>query len=257
MNLKGELIAINTAILSRSGGNQGVGFAIPARTARNVMDQIVKHGKVSRGFMGVTIQPVTASIAKQFKFDGGARGALVGDVSPGSPAEKAGLKAGDIITEVNGGKVTDAADLRVQIAGMSPQSTAKLRVFRDGKEQDMNVVLGSQPGQEVASSDRSAGQTEGPKLGVSVEPASRSGRGRTSGLVITNVAQGSAAEEQGLRAGDIILEVNRKAVNDPAEFQKMVRDSANESLLLYVESSSDRGTQKGASARHFVTVQPR
>ncbi len=256
VNLKGELIGINTAILSRSGGNQGVGFAIPARTAHNVMDQIVKHGKVSRGFMGVTIQSLNGSVAKQFKYSG-SRGALVSDVSPDSPADKAGIKAGDILTEVNGTKVADSADLRVRIAALSPGSTAKLRVFRDGSERDINVVLGSQPGQEVASNERGQNQGDGPRLGVSVEPASRSGRGRTGGLVITNVAQGSAAEEAGLRSGDIILEVNRKPISDPAEFQKMVRESANEPLLLYVESSSDRGTQKGASARHFATVQPR
>ncbi len=255
VNLKGELIGINTAILSRSGGNQGVGFAVPAKMAQHVMDQIVKHGKVSRGFMGVTIQSVNAAMAKQFGLTGGARGALISDVNPESPADRAGLKAGDIVTEINGTRVTDSADLRVRIAAMNPQSTAKLKIFRDGSERDVSVVLGAQPGQERASSGSGPASSDGPRLGVSVEPASRSGRGRTTGLVITDVAQGSAAEEAGLRSGDIILEVNRKAVSDPAEFQKLVR-SATEPLLLYVESSSDRGTQKG-SARHFVTVQPR
>jgi len=255
VNMKGELIGINTAILSRSGGNQGVGFAVPAKMARNVMDQLVKNGKVSRGFMGVTIQSVNPAMAKQFGLSGGARGALVSDVSAGSPAERAGLKAGDIVTEINGTRVADSADLRVRIAALNPQSTAKLKVFRDGSERDVNVVLGSLPGQERASNGSGPVSSEGPRLGVSVEPASRSGRGRTTGLVITDVAQGSAAEEAGLRSGDVILEVNRKAVSDPAEFQQLVR-SATEPLLLYVESSSDRGTPKG-SARHFVTVQPR
>jgi serine protease Do len=255
VSVKGELIGINTAIMSRSGGNQGVGFAVPAKTAKYVMDQLIKNGKVSRGRMGVVIQSLNSGISKQFGYKGNA-GALVSDVEDGSPADRAGLKAGDIITEVNGSHVIDSADLRVRIAGMTPGSTAKLKVFRDGADRDVNVTLGSQPGQESASTGAGPATADGPRLGLSVEPASKSGRNRTSGLVITDVAQGSAAEEAGLRSGDVILEVNRKAVSDPAEFQKIVRGSANESILLYVESSSDRGTQKGA-ARHFVTVQPR
>ena len=172
VNLKGELIGINTAIVSRSGGNQGVGFAIPAKTAHNVMDQIVKHGKVSRGFMGVTIQSLNSSVSKQFKYSG-TGGALVSDVSPDSPAEKAGLKAGDIITEINGTKVPDSADLRVRVAAVQPGSTAKLKVFRDGGERDINVVLGSQPGQEVASRDKGSSSSDGPRLGVSVARVSQ------------------------------------------------------------------------------------
>jgi serine protease Do len=255
VSVKGELIGINTAIVSRGGGNQGVGFAIPAKTAHNVMDQLVKNGKVSRGRMGVTIQSMNSSISKQFGFRG-MNGALVGDVEAGSPAERAGLKAGDIITEVNGSRVADSADLRVRIAGLNPGAAAKLKVFRDGADREVNVTLGSQPGEERASNGSGPTGFDGPKLGLSVEPASQSGRNRSSGLVITSVAQGSAAEEAGLRTGDVILEVNRKAVGDPAEFQKIVRGSADEAILLYVESSSDRGAQKG-SAKHFVTVQPR
>jgi serine protease Do len=256
VNMKGELIGINTAILSRSGGNQGVGFAIPAKMAHNVMEQIVKHGKVSRGFMGVSIQPVNSDIARQFKLPGEPRGALVGDVTPDSPADKAGIKAGDIITEVNGARVVDSANLRVRIASMQPGTTARLKLYREGQEREINVVLGSQPGEEQTASSAGPASGDGPRLGVSVEPASRSGRGRTTGLVITNVAPGSAAEEAGLRPGDIILEVNRKPVSDPAEFQQMVRSAGNQALLLYVESTSDRGTQRQTS-RFFVTVQPR
>ena len=255
VSVKGELIGINTAIISRSGGNQGVGFAIPAKTARNVMDQLVKHGKVSRGHLGVTIQSVNSAIAKQFGLSG-TNGALISDVTDNSPAERAGLKPGDIVTEVNGSRIADSDDLRVRIAALAPGAAAKLKVFRDGSDRDISVTLGSQPGQEVASNGSGPASSDGPRLGVSVEPASRSGRNRTTGLVITDVAQGSAAEEAGLRTGDVILEVNRKAVSDPAEFQRIVRGAANEALLLYVESGSDRGATKG-SARHFITVQPR
>lgn len=262
VNLRGELIGINTAILSRSGGNQGVGFAIPAKTAENVMNQIVKTGKVSRGFMGVQIQNLSPAIAKQFNAPAGTRGALIGDVTSGSPAEKAGLKAGDVITEVDGARITDSADLRVRIASLSPQSTAHLKVLREGSARDVNIVLGSKPGEEVASRESGSDSTpEGPRLGVSVEPASqsRSVRGnvaRTTGLVITGVEQGSAADEVGLRQGDVILEVNRKPVSDPAEFTKIVRAAANEPVLLYVETPTERGSQSGG-AKHFVTVQPR
>jgi serine protease Do len=261
VNLKGELIGINTAILSRSGGNQGVGFAIPSKTAENVMNQIVKNGKVSRGFLGVVIQPVTPAIAKQFNLPAGTRGALVGDVTSGGAADKAGMKAGDIITEVNGSKVTDSADLRVQIASLNPQSTAHLKAFRDGNERDFNVVLGTREADKAASRNEGGQDSNaGPHLGISVQPASqgRSVRGnasRTTGLVITSVEQGSAADEAGLQQGDIILEVNRKPVSDPAEFTKLVRASANEPLLLYVETQ-DRGPQ-GNAGKHFVTVQPR
>jgi len=255
VNIKGELVGINTAIISRSGGNQGIGFAIPAKTANNVMDQLVKHGKVSRGRMGVTIQSLNGEMAKQFGLSS-SRGALVGDVEEGSPADKAGVKAGDVITELNGARVNDSADLRLQIAAMNPGATAKLKVFREGSTRDLNVVLGSQSGEKQAANGSGPAPADGPRLGISVEPASKSGRNRTSGLVITSVAPDSAAEEVGLREGDVILEVNRKPVSDPAEFQRLVR-AAKDGLLLYVESSSDRGTQKGASGRHFVTVQPR
>ncbi len=118
------------------------------------------------------------------------------------------------------------------------------------------MVLGSQAGQEQASNGSGPAPADGPRLGISVEPTSASGRNKGTGLVITSVAQGSAAEQAGLRQGDVILEVNRKPISDTAEFQKLVRGATNDPLLLYVESSSDRGTQKGA-ARHFVTVQPR
>ncbi|MEP6962280.1 MAG: DegQ family serine endoprotease [Acidobacteriota bacterium] len=259
VNLRGELVGINTAILSRSGGNQGIGFAIPVKTVSNVMNQIVKSGKVSRGFMGVTIQNMTPEIARQFGMKNDIHGALIGDVTSGSPADKAGLKSGDIVTAVDGSRVEDQPDLRLKIAALNPNSMAHLKVFRDGSEKDFNVVLGSQPGDRAAAVTPGSQSNDGPRLGISVEPSQqRLGRNSAaSGLTITNVASGSAAEEAGLRSGDVIVEVNRKPVSDPAEFTKMVRASANEPLLLWVESGSDRQGNNRATGRHYVTVQPR
>ncbi len=254
VNIKGEVIGINTAILSRSGGNQGVGFAIPGNTAKNVMDQIKAHGKVSRGFMGIGPQDVTPAMAKQFGFKG-SRGALVGDVVAGGAAEKAGLKPGDIITDVNGQPVTSAADLRVKVGSLNPGTTAKLKVFRDGKEQDMSMTLGSRPNEEKASNENNANKgAEGPRLGIAVEP-----RKNGQGLVITNVEQGSAADEAGLRQGDVILQANRKPVKDSAELQSIVRASKGEPVLLYVEASTDRNPngKGGETLRRFITIEPR
>jgi len=255
VNLRGEVIGINTAILSRSGGNQGVGFAIPGNTAKNVMDQIVHHGKVSRGFMGIAPQDVTPAMAKQFGFSG-SRGALVADVTAGGAADKAGLKSGDIITEVNGQHVAGAADLRVKVGALNPGAAAKLQIFRDGKERELSMTLGSRPEEHAANNNNNPGKSaEGPRLGIAVEP-----RKNGSGLVITNVEQGSAADEKGLREGDVILEVNRKVVTDMAGLQAIVRGSKGEPLLLYVERT-DQGQNgragKGETHRQFITIEPR
>jgi Do/DeqQ family serine protease len=255
VNLKGEVIGINTAILSRSGGNQGVGFAIPGNTAKNVFDQIVKHGKVSRGFMGISPQDVTPVIAKQFGFNG-SRGALVADVTSGGAADKAGVKSGDIITEVNGQRVSGAADLRVKVGGLNPGTATKLKIFRDGGERELSVTLGSRPNEERASNDSATEKSsDGPRLGIGVEP-----RKNGSGLTITNVEQGSAADEAGLRPGDVILEVNRKSISDMASLQSIVRGSKGDPVLLYVERTNDRnpnGRGKGETTRQFLTIEPR
>jgi serine protease Do len=256
VNLKGELIGINVAIVSRSGGNQGVGFAIPAKTARYVTDQIRDHGKVSRGFMGILPQDVSADIAKHFGLTGGSRGALIGDVTSGSAADRAGLKEGDIILELNGSRIADAADLRMKIAALTPGATANLKVFRNRAEQSFTVTLGSQAGQDTVSRNDSSADDNTPRLGISVEPSrSRLGKNaRAGGVTITRVEPGSAADEAGLRQGDVILRVNGSDVSDPAEFQKLVRLAGKQDMLLWVESTSDRDQQ---SLRHFLTVQPR
>src|SRR3989441_3364563 len=144
---EGRLVGINTAILSRSGGNQGIGFAIPANLARDVMEGLVKDGHVTRGYLGVLIQDVTPALAKEFKLkDSG--GALVGEVTPDSPAEKAGLKTGDIITEFDGKKVTDSRHLKLEVARVQPGHTATVKVLRDGSPKTLEVAVREMPGTE-------------------------------------------------------------------------------------------------------------
>jgi serine protease Do len=257
VNVKGELIGINTAILSGgSGGNQGVGFAIPVNMARQVMNEIVQHGKVTRGWMGVSVQPVTPEIATVFHLPGEPRGALIGDVTRQSPAEKAGLKSGDIVLAMNGSDIRDGRDLSLKVSRLAPGITAKLRVFRDSKQLDIAVVLGDVPGTKESAAipsgaSASGPSPSGPRLGVSVQPltpdvAQELGLpARSTGLVIVDVNSGSPAEEAGLQRGDMVQEVNRKLVASVAEFQQAVKADGSAPLLLQV----NRG-----GSRHFVTV---
>jgi serine protease Do len=240
INASGELIGINTAILSRSGGNQGIGFAIPVNLARNVMDQIIHGGKVTRAFLGVTIQPVTADIAKAFKL-GKSEGALVADVSPNSPAERAGLKAGDVITKVDGQTVADSRALQLMIGQMKPGRTVRLSVNRDGTERDVTATLGEQPSENDNSGSRAGGTSADRVLdGVSVETltpelAREFGLSRTmKGVLVRRVDPDSAAAAAGLERGDVILEVNRHPVETVEQLNRYINESNSDSTLLFV-----------------------
>ena len=193
VNDRGELIGINTAILSHgSGGSQGVGFAIPSNLARNVMDQIVRNGKVTRAYMGIYIQGVSPELAKAFG-EGASRGALVGDVTPGSPAERSGLQKGDIIVALNDKPITDSNQLRMSIAMMAPGATANLKVWRNGSERDMAVKLAEMPNE---------------KEQASVQPANP--EGSLEGVTVENVT-GEAAQQLGLPAntkGVVVTDIN-------------------------------------------------
>jgi serine protease Do len=237
INTRGELIGINTAILSRSGGNQGVGFAVPVNLAHHVMKQIMENGKVVRGYLGVLIQPVNPAIAKAFGVSKN-NGALVGDVTAGSPASKAGVKQGDVITSVDGTPVDDPSQLRLQIASMAPGTEVNLKVLRDGKEQTIPVTLGelpSQPGENAKSE-----KTSSPMSGLSVDDLSPAVAQQldlpagTKGVVIVNVQPGSAAADAGLRRGDVISEVARKPVTTVEEFNQAVRAAGTGDVLLLV-----------------------
>ena len=253
VNTRGELIGINTAIISNGGGgNQGIGFAVPVNMARTVMEQILKTGKVTRGYLGVSIQEVTPDIAKAFNVPS-AEGALVGDVSPDSPGAKVGLQKGDIITALNGQKIADYHDLRLRISQTPPGTSIKMEVYRNGQKQEMTATLSEFP-EKVQAAENSP-QGESPVLdGVQVEnltpdivqqlnlPSS------THGVVITRVDPDSTAAETGLERGDLIQEVNRKPINNVEQFRAAVRGASNQPLLLLI----NRG---GSSS--YVVISPK
>jgi serine protease Do len=242
VNERGELIGINTAIIAHgSEGNQGIGFAVPVNLARNVMDQILKNGKVTRAQLGIFPQDVTPAIGRQLGVKD-SQGALVGEVTANSPAQKAGLKAGDIILEVNGKSVYDANQLRNIISSMQPDSNVNLKIWRDGAQRTLPVQLGELNPEEARNQ---GGRTRGNNNsadsaldGVSVEDLTAQvarGLGLSAGVggvVVTEVGPGSAAASAGLQRGDVIQEVNRKPVKSAAEFEAAVRNSKDGTLLL-------------------------
>jgi serine protease Do len=238
IDLHGDLVGINTAILSgEGGGNQGIGFAIPINMARNVMSQIVEHGKVTRGYLGVHIQDVTPSLAKQFGLNQGG-GVLIGDVSPNTPAAKAGLQKGDIVTALDGEPVEAANQLQVRISQMPPGANAKLTIWRDGKSRDVTVNLGELP--ETAEKGEAGESNEGALEGVEVQdltsdlsqqlklPSS------THGVVVTQVDPSSPASAVGLERGMVIQEVNRKPVNNVDQYKQALAGADNQQVLLLV-----------------------
>jgi serine protease Do len=234
---RGTLIGINTAILAHgSEGNQGIGFAIPANLARTVMDEILKNGKVTRAYLGIVPQDVTPSIAKAFGAKE-ATGALVSDVSPDSPAQRAGLQRGDIILDVNGKPVVDSNQLRMNISMMHPETTVDLKVMRNGAERDLTAKLEELPTKEASVENPSQGNKSS-LSGVSVEDldaqtARQLGLAPTTkGVVVTRINPASAAADSGLQRGDVIQEVNRQPVRNTEDFERAMSNSKNETLLL-------------------------
>jgi serine protease Do len=233
----GRLLGINTAILSRSGGNQGIGFAIPSNLARTVMDSLIKNGRVIRGYMGVRLQDLTPNLAKEFGVAANAGGALVTEVTPRSPAERAGIKDGDVITEVNGKPVKDGRHLKLQVAAITPGTKVPLKVLRDGEEKSLEVVLKEFPKDDtLAKRDQGGddGQSSSETLdGVTVgdvDAASRRQLGlpaNVKGALVVQVDESSASYDAGLREGDVILEINHKAVrsaDDAVQLSEKIKD---------------------------------
>jgi serine protease Do len=242
----GRLVGINTAILSRTGGNQGVGFAVPVNIALNVMEQIIQHGHVTRGYLGIYIQPLTPALAKAFDLPEH-KGALVASVSPRSPAAQAGIKEGDVITEFNGKPITDSRQLRLMVAQTPPDTKADVRYLRGGKEQDAKVTLGELPKQELAQAQGGGGSSAQSGKGAFVEGMQVSELDQqtrrqlnipndVNGLVVTDVDSGSAAERAGLREGDVIEEVNREPVRSLRDATSHLRSQGG-SVLLRVWSN--------------------
>jgi serine protease Do len=237
INDRGELVGINTAILANgSEGNQGIGFAVPVNLARTVMDQILKNGKVTRAYLGIMPQDVTPAMAKAFG-EKEATGALVGDVTPNSPAERAGLLKGDIILTLNGKTVEDANQLRMSISMMSPDAGVSLKVFRGGAEREFTVKLAELPGKEASVQEDPTG-AKSDLAGISVEDLdARTARqlgvpSNTAGVVVTGISPTSPAVDSGLRRGDVIQEVNRKPVRNASEFEAAMRNAKDQTLLL-------------------------
>jgi len=251
VDTEGRLVGINSAILTRSGGNQGIGFAVPANLCRWVMDSLVQNGRVDRGFLGVMIQNLTPDLATAFKLDR-TTGALVGDVSPGSPADKAGLKSGDVITQVNGQPIGDASQLKLRVAQSAPGSKVQLDVNRNGESKTFEVMLGNLPDNKVADADDQGGKSKTEALaGVGVADLDQNTRAQlnipaqVNGAIITEVAPDSAAYQAGLRTGDVITELNRKPVNNAQDAIADTEKPAGNQTLVKV------WTKTGS---HYLTV---
>jgi serine protease Do len=237
VNDRGDLIGINTAILANgSEGNQGIGFAVPVNVARKVMDQIIRNGKVTRAYLGVMAQEVTPAIAKAFH-EPQVTGALVGDVTPNSPAQKAGVEKGDIILAIDGKPVNSSAELRMHVSLMEPGTRVNVKVFRDGAEKTLPLTLAEMP-TETAKADQPESSTEDALQGITVEnvtarTARQLGLPETvAGVVVTGVDPGSKAAESGLKRGDVIQEVNHKPVRNTADFESAMRAAKDATLLL-------------------------
>lgn len=233
VNLQGELIGINSQILSPSGGNIGIGFAIPSSMARQVMTQLIDHGRVRRGLLGVTVQPLTADLARSLSISD-VRGALVNGVSSDGPASRAGIKQGDVIIAVDGKPVTDANSLRNTIAQRGPNAQVRVTLRREGRESEVTVVLGELPAtRERAAATDDERRPEG-RYGLSLTPlppdAARQLR-VSGGVMVRDVDPSGAAARAGVEAGDVIVEINRQSV-DSADDVRRALDAEKERPAL-------------------------
>ncbi|MET0169336.1 MAG: PDZ domain-containing protein, partial [Aliihoeflea sp.] len=220
-NLNGEVVGINTAIFSPSGGNVGIAFAIPSSTAETVVTSLIDNGSVVRGWLGVQIQPVTEDIADSLGLDG-AKGALISEAQANGPALAAGLKAGDVVTAVNGQHVASPRELARLVGNLTPGNTVTVDVWRNGATQEMQVELGTLPGDDqlasaAPSQTSPSGDVSLAGFGLTVVPSEDG-----AGLLVTNVDPDSAAAERGIQAGDVIASVNSQEVNSQQDVENAV-----------------------------------
>jgi serine protease Do len=260
VNAHGELVGINTFIITDNGAFAGAGFAIPSQIVRATTEQLIKHGKVEHGYLGININDVTPDNAHFFNLKD-ASGAIVAQVSPDSPASKGGLHQGDVVTEVNGEKVLNASGLQVAVSQMSPGTTLKLGVIREGKPMTLDLTVGQYHAKtEEASNEGDSGSHKG-KIGLAVADLNGQARQQYNvpenvrGVVVQQVRPASPADDAGLQPGDVILEVNRKPAQSASEFIDEIHQTpAGKDLLLLVWSRgnasyrtvhTDQGEQNG------------
>ena len=231
--MSGEVVGINTAIFSPSGGSVGIGFAIPASTATGVIESLKTNRKVTRGWLGVQIQPVTADLAESMGLEN-AKGAIISELTDGSPALKAGLKSGDTILKVDGTEIADARDLAKVISRVTPGKVVQLSIIRGGKAQTVAVTLDAMPTDPKMASAK----VEEPKAGsLSAYGLEVTTADDGAGVKVTKVDPKSAAAERGLKEGDIILEVAGTQVNDPAAVAAALKDATGKKVLMLVKTA--------------------
>ncbi len=242
VNLQGEVIGINTAIFSRSGGYMGIGFAIPVDMVKRVMKSLISSGKVVRGWLGVGIQNLTEDMAKSFGFTG-SEGALVGDVQENSPAAKAGIAQGDIIVAIDGRKIENSNQLRNLVADLAPGQNVDIAVYREGQKKTVSLVIGEQPSQlsneeEPQGSDETPAESLGLQLqSLTPDIAKRLGTKHTKGVVVMDIKPDGVGAAAGLQRGDIILSVNGKKVGSTADFKGAVdKASLSKGIRMVVET---------------------
>ncbi len=248
----GDLVGINSQIVSPSGGNIGIGFAIPSNMVRNVMAQLITTGHVRRGKLGVLVQSITSDLAKSLNLPS-VHGALVSSVEPDSPAAKAGVKQGDVVLRVNGTAVNDSNDLRNRISGLAPGTSVQLDVMRNGSEQHLTVTLGEMnpSGESASSSGQSSSHGQ---LGMSLQAVTPAVASRlqlpsdTTGVAITDVDPAGPAARAGLRSGEVILKVNGQDVHTPTEVQDAVTARKGQPSLLLIEFATQGQVQMGYRA---------
>lgn len=238
VNLDGEVIGMNTAIFSRSGGYMGIGFAIPINLVVRIANQLIEKGEVVRGYLGIMIQPLTSDLAKSFDLKND-KGILIAQVTNHSPAAKAGLKAGDVIVSYQGRPVSDVGDFRNQVALAQPGSNVEFDIIRDGKQRTISVKIEKLTDNKLAAQEPSQSSE---KLGITVQTITADLARQFEvkpgeGVIVSDIAPGSIAAMAGISRGSVILEVNRKAVNTSAEFNRAVKSSSNNKVLLLIREN--------------------